>query len=309
VKVQGERGEAAKLTLSPGTEVEFDADASLVVGAYGAAELVVAGTEKARVRLGSGKEKKPGAWSGVHIGNKGVGTVAYALFEHGGGRDGKVGALSAAPGASLSVKRSSFVGNSSGVHLGRDTKLAKFDENEFKATPVALKLYPELLGALGAKNSYHGSPKILVSGGRIKTDATWRLQRGARIELNGNLDINGADVKVEAGYALFVDNAGIDVGRYQNASLSLLGTAQAPVTIAGIRDEAGSWRSLGYHNKARGNVLTHVRIQGSGRKEGAVHFVRAAEGKVDTLSCAKCAGGALDVVEGAKVEVKNVTPG
>jgi hypothetical protein len=128
------------------------------------------------------------------------------------------------------------------------------------------------------------------------------------VELNGKLSVAKADVRVDPGYTLYIDNTSIDVGRYGNASLSLLGTAASPVTLAGMRDEAGAWGGLNYFRHARGNKLSHVVVQNAGREQGAVFFGQGSEAKVDTLTCKKCAGAALEIQKDAKVEAKGVTP-
>ena len=98
------------------------------------------------------------------------------------------------------------------------------------------------------------------------------------------------------------------MGRYKNASFSLVGTSAAPVTLSGVRDQPGAWGALSYQRRARGNVLSHVVVRNAGREQGAVLFGAESEGKVDTLSCVNCAGLALEVNPRANVEAKGVTP-
>jgi hypothetical protein len=146
----------------------------------------------------------------------------------------------------------------------------------------------------------------VIDGGKTGKDAKWVPQKGAKVELDGNLAVDGGTLEIAAGYELRVkDGVGIDVGYYETAALLLLGTASEPIRLVGQRDEAGTWKSLVFHKHAHGNQLQHVQLANAGGEAGVV-FKREADGKVDTLACDKCSGPALAKDDKAQVEATGV---
>jgi hypothetical protein len=305
VHVSGKDGAQARLTIEPGAVLKHDGNANILVGYYGEAELIAKGNEQKPIVFTSDEKQEPGAWEGLIVHPKGTAEFAHARFEH-GGKENAAGVLKLANKARASISHCVFENNQVGLTVhGNDSKLKAFDHNAFGKTPKAMVVGGKELGSLGAANRYADGAVIEVRGGGVQEEQTWHPQDGARMELTGTLRIDST-VEVKPGWTLYVkDAASIDVGYYKSASLRLMGTAEAPIRLLGMRDDDGTWKSLTFHAKAHGNVVNHLQIRNAGDGGGAV-FKKGSDGKVDTVTCEKCGGSAVKNDAGGKVELSGV---
>ncbi len=290
VYIEGKPSKAT-ITVAAGATFRFDSGGALYVGYGGDGELKVAGTTDAPVTFASAGDASPGAWEkGIIAYSRGAISLDHALVQH-GGIDGH-GALRS-EGGKLAITGSTFKDNKVAVSLDDASELRGFDQNQLVGnSEQALVLFPRHLGALGAANTYADGQVVLVHGGTADKPATWALQRGAAVSVDGEVYVDGGAVTIPAGatYA-FTDGAALYVGYGKTGTLVVQGTADQPVTFKGARDEAGAWKGLELYSNAVASTLTQVHVS-----DAAQACVRASGGAavtIDGLVGTKCETAAL----------------
>lgn len=301
VRIDGKEGVRAQVKIEAGASFAFSGDARFAVGYYAEGALVAKGTTDAPITFEASTRKEAGEWRGIAVHSKGEVELENVTISHGGKKD-REGALYLDNGSRGSLNAVTFDTNAVGVVMrGKDGEVKKFDNVTFKATPVAIELPPRLFGSLGPANVYEGSPRIAVTSGGVDVDSTWNPQKGAKVELTGKLSIDKAKVQLGAGFEAAVgDGVGIDVGYYDTGTLEAKGTAAAPVVLRGVREEAGSWKTLTFHTKARAIDLQNFRLEHA--SDPGIKFKKGAQGKVEAVTCKTCAGEAIVADDPASVE-------
>ncbi len=304
IKVSGEDGARAKLSLDPGTRLEFGGSGRIVNGYYGEATLEARGTKDKPIVFASSDREEAGSWRGIVIAGKGEGTFENVEFHH-GGKDEREGVLKADGAARLSVENCTFNLNATGAVLrGAEVTLTKFAGNTFTKTPNSVRAHAAVMGGVGEGNTYDAGSIVAVDSGRVTADATWSLQTGAEVQMDGNLQVSGGKLELPAGYTLaFKDGAAMTVGYYDTGSLVAQGTADKPVTFKGQRDEAGAWKGLAFYGKASANDVKNLVLRNTAAP--ALKIDKAASGTIDGLKCETCAGEVVKKADGSTFEVKN----
>jgi len=290
VYIEGTSGKST-IEIAAGTSFLFESGGGLYVGYAGDGELRVAGTAQARVSFRSAGDAVPGAWDhGIIVYSRGSLALSYANVEHGGREN--AGAVRAEGGGKLSIMSSSIKNNVVGVTVDEPSTLVTFDQNELATNKdAALIVLPKHVGALGGASSYTNQ-RIIVHGGRVDKTATWAAQPGAAVSVDGEIYIEGgATLTVPAGARYdFTEAGAVYVGYGGAGTLIAKGTADAPITFAGARDEEGSWKGIELSDRAASNVLENVVITNA--KVG-VRVTGAGAAKIDKLTCTKCQEAAL----------------
>lgn len=300
VRVEGVTGEKGILTIEEGVEIRFAPDAHIRVGYSQPGSIQTRGSEAAPVRLTAAGD----TWPYVRIYPYGEGSFAATIFEHGGA--GESPGVLRVDGA-LALSGCTFRQNAGGVLLSSRAKIRTLEENDFSGNERwALLVYPQHLGGLDSTNRYGEGDRIAVYGGTVEETMTWRAQR-TLIEALGDLRVDGrAELTVESGSRFAMrDKTQIIVGDRDNGSLRLMGTAERPIEIFGLRDDAGSWGGVRLLDASRDSVLDHVRLRDAGG-DGGVYVEGHANATVNDLSCARCAAAALTAACGARVESTDV---
>lgn len=309
VQVHGEAGRRATLTVAPGAELRFDGDGSIDVGYYEQGGLVAEGSASAPIVLAAHERQEPGGWAGLRIYGKGDARFAHVRFVHGGRKDNE-GALLIDDTARVSLQDVTFADDAVGVVVrGKKAEIEAFDRVSFSGTPIALRGAARYLGALGAANRYEGEPRVIAESDKLETDATWKKQQGARVELDGRLQVSGGRLTIEAGVVVHVEDGGeVQVGYYDTAGLQLQGTAEAPVSFVGQRDEPGTWNGLTFYGKAKGNVIDNVVLRNVGGQAG-LRLDGESDAKINGLRCDLCSTPTLKWSCKSTVEQAEVTAG
>jgi hypothetical protein len=314
VDVHGEPGTPAKLRIAPGNELRFDGDGHIQVGYNDEGTLEAFGEADKPIVFDANGRTEAGSWRGLVVQTKGEAKISHAVFRNGGKKE-KEGALFVAADGKLELSDSKFENDRVGIVLaGDEVQVQKLDGVTFTRTPVAIDLPATKLHAVGTKNTYEGEPTIVVGAGTIVADSVWHPQPGAKVQLEGKLQVKGAKLTVEAGSEIRVkDGMAIEIGYADVATLELSGTADRPIRIVGMRDVPGIWKGIVLFDKAKANVLSHVILRNAGGSTGAVELKRETDAKIDGLACEKCSTPTLAWVCASKlektgVEAKDDTP-
>lgn len=294
--IDGEASERATLTLSPGTEMRLGPEGRVIVGFYGPGGLKAVGSAEGAITFTSAEKHEPGAWSGIEVASHGEAEIQRAAFEFGGLVD-DTGVLTVREGA-LSLREVTFRSNRAGVVVsGEAAKLTAFADNKFAATPRAIDLPAALVGALGEGNAFDSDARILVQPGTVKARATW-LAQGAPLELLGTVNVDGAELTLDAGLRLLArPDARLEVGFYETATLLAKGTAASPITFTAT---AGSWHGVGIRSHALRSALEYVTLS-EVAEDQAVWVDGGVEAKLDNVTCSKCQKAVVGWACGARV--------
>jgi hypothetical protein len=304
------KGTRAVVEVMPGTELRFADEAELAVGYSSAGGLVAVGTAEKPILFTSGGEKRAGAWPGVHVYNHGEAKIEHAVFEHGGKVEDRA-VVTGSGKAVLSVKSSTFKDNRAALVIDDVVKLQAYEGNKHSGSEKrTLHVSPSQLSAVGAGNTYEGEgERIEVRGGEVKESGTWTPQAVAT-EVTGDVNVDGrAVLTLSPGVDLrFREGASFSVGYSEQAGLKAVGTAEQPIKLRGVREEAGGWEGVVLYNNARDTVLEHVEVSHTGGKAG-VYAHPNATATIKNLTCVKCAVAALTYECNAKLTASDVKAG
>jgi hypothetical protein len=322
VRIEGEVLQPAQLSLTPGTELRLGPDARLVVGGLGPGSLSASGTpldaapppsvvpdlgppRGGRIRLRAAEGDQPGSWSGVLVQDQGEVQLSAVELTGGGARD--EGVILAEGTATVNLVACSLRSNLVGVELrGVGVSVTQLDTLEFVDTPVAIRTTPTLLGTLGSNNSYDAVARIHVERGKLEHSATWAAQT-APILVHGDVFVDkGATLVISPGTRIGFDPGVIlGVGYYEQASIDLRGTAEAPIVLEPATSsvspipptptpeaEPARWGGivLGAHTrKAR---FEHVSLHGTANP-AAIDLREGADATLVNVECVACVGAVV----------------
>ena len=293
VRIKGESGNRATLTIAEGNDLHFDGDANFEIGYGGEGTVIARGSAAKPIVFDSDERQEAGSWPGVMVYGKGEAELEHVELKHGGKRENDGTVLLDSEGR-LTLKNAKFTGCKVGLVVrGKKADLREADALSFSDTPVAMKMAARYAGSLGGANKYDGDPVIELSGDKLEKDMAWKVQPGAKVQLHGTLSVAGGRLTVDPGTTLEVkDGVGIDVGYGATGSVELKGTDAKKIQLVGMRDDAGAWRSIIFYNKAHNSTIEHVTVRNAGGK-AALEFHRDASAKISNLTCQKCAAPAL----------------
>lgn len=302
VDVDGKNGRAT-LELQAGTELRCK-DAEIDVGYNSNATLVVSGTPDRPVVFTTAEDRTPGAWHGVQVYGHGEARIAGAVFSYGGGAADR-GAVFLDHGTA-SITGTTFQGNLRAVNVGTGSTLKTFDHNTVSAgSGAALTIAADQVGALGAGNTFDKEARIEVLGGEIQSSVTWTPQT-VPYEITGEISVNQrATLTLAPGIDLaFAAEQQLSIGYSSDATLKAIGTADRPIKLHAMRDDA-SWKGVYLYEHAFGNELAQVQLTGASGDAGIVVH-RGATGKITDVACARCAAATLTSQCGARLTTAGI---
>ncbi len=288
------------LTLADVTLV-FDSGASLAIGYSSKGKLVVTGPATF-----TSAEAKPGSWKGVWIYTNGEAQIDNATFAGGGRDDG--GALNGKQGAVIALGAVTFKDSKYGLWLEDGVNLSAPKVLTFSGNDKAARMWAGSFGALGATNVYADGQLVEIGGGKLAADTTWSPQGKASVQVLDEVSIGDGHTLTIAGGATYAWKSGIElaVGYNTAGTLKIAGTATAPVVMTASA-KGDTWNGVKLYAEARGSALAYLDLADVGG-EGGVFAKSGAAGKLDHVTCARCA--ATFAFEcGAKVEPAAVTTG
>jgi len=302
---------AMALTIAGATLV-FATDAELIVGYHARGKLKITGPA-----VLTSIDGKPGTWRGLRIDDRGEATIEGATFSSGGSADS--GVLTVKRSGKVTLGEVTFKDNTRGLWVDDQGGLTAPKPLTFRGNERAAHLSATGLGALTAANVYDDGQIIEIVGGELRADTTWLTQAKAAVQV---LD----DVMVEGGFTLTISaggtylwkpGTGVTVGYHGPGSLKIAGRADAPVVL-GTQVKGEPWKGIDLDTSARSTELAHVQLADVGGEAGVI-AKNGAAGKLDHVSCARCAatvapacGAKLDtsaaVTAGAETKVAIVKP-
>ncbi len=303
VRVEGSEQNPATLTIAPGTQVSFDGLARLIVGGFQPGKLVARGRQDASIVLAAVDPAT--GWPGVHVQGRGEASFEFVELGHAGSND--EGAILVEGEAKVAIDHSRIHDCAVGVELrGNLLTLASFANNDFATTPAALRVTPQVFGQLGEGNSYDSQARIHVERGKIEQTLRWRRQ-AATLVVHGDIAVDrGATLTLEAGLRLEFDaNVVLQVGYYEQATLELRGSVDAPIHL-GPSDPAGTWRGIEVAGHATSNRFEHVDLRATSGAAG-IEVREAADATLVDVDCAACAHASVTWACASKIGNLDVT--
>ena len=316
----------AQLSLAPGVELGFGPAGRVVLGGLGPGVLSASASPlpsllggpptppeappepgpdpsfDERIVLRAAGDARPGAWGGVHVQAQGQLILRNVELAHGGSRD--EGVIVAESGSKLSLEGCHLRENLVGVELrGTEIELETLANNEFLATPVALRSPPALIAAVASgSNRFAPGAQIQIERGRVETDANWAAA-GVELVVRGDVFVDaGATLTLPPGSQLsFAPGVILGVGYYAEASLDMRGRADAPIELRALvpRGPAGPepelsepWGGvvLGHHaSKVRFEHLLLTQTANA----AAIELRDGADATLVQVDCRDCAGATV----------------
>ena len=272
------------LSLNPGVELRFGADAGIVAGAdaENPGHFEANGEEDAPILL-TGVDKTPGSWRGLEFtafaDANTFNSLFYTRVEYGGSADR---AMVEARAPQLLTEGVSF------AHA--------------PGYPVAIR--PEAVdgftGGLG-KDAFvdNGVQRVRVLADEVELDlprsSDWK-DAGVPLEITGDLRVAGPDVArfyLNPGLELrFADGAGLILGDAEagDAGFYVRGNRSRPVTLAGLSDRPGSWRGVTIDDATLAVEIDHLDLSQGGAGGAAMLDWGDAEGFMAGSSLHDAAG-------------------
>lgn len=299
----------ALLELSPGVVLKFDEDAYFSVGYDHPATLLAEAEGQAPIVMTSATKQASHAWRGVNLYKSATANFSNVLFQFGGQRSDR-GVLYANSEARLSVRGCKFRDNGGGATLqGGSLRISAFSGNSFERSHPAFDAHAQAFGQIAADNQLDRETSIVLEGGSIERDAVWH-DFAVPVDVTGPVSVDGgATLTVRPGVRLTVrDGWSLGVGELEGGTLRIEGSAEAPVTIVGASDRRGTWDAIRLYDRARNNVIEHLRLRNAGG-EGAINVATGVDAIVRDVACERCYSPTLAWACGAKVTAEQVTAG
>jgi hypothetical protein len=305
------------VTIAAGTELRMAGATRLRVGYHSPGALKITGSKDKPVVFKPNQDSQdnqgsePESWLGLHVDGKGELTIEGAAFEGGGGENGVINAQAGA----LTIKDSVFRNNAAAITAVEGLEIKSLEGCSFENNKLAIRIHPSLLGGLGATNTYSQGQRIEVTGGAVAKDATWLLQPGAQVDVAGAIDVNQSMLTIAAGVELRFAGKGMRVGYYNTGNLRVEGSAERPVIMRGVRDQAEAWTGLEIHANADASAIESlvvadvaadaaITVHGAGRVDIKNLTVKRSKAGVTWPCGAKVTTAKIKMEGGGKPEIK-----
>jgi hypothetical protein len=297
----------ALLTIEPGTEIEFQSGAGIIIETAGSLKAV--GTTTAKITL-RGATDVQGAWKGLYIRSNNVTNEINHCIIKGGGQGSFDGNSTLVANIRVNLSAKLKLLNSevskSGKHglytdgLDSDERspITLFSGNTFSSNadyPIStLAATANVLDGVSSTYTANGRQFIELRGGRMFGNHTWQktsipyLITGYTIAGyytdQGNLTVN-AGVNIT-----FAADQGLGVGEYSSGYVKMIGTASERITLTGESAAPGAWKGICFQSKNTSNQLSYVDISYGGSSS----FTGASADRAN-ISIGGFSGGDVDI--------------
>lgn len=260
------------LTLEAGTRLVFDAGASLELNSGG--QIVAIGTASSPVVL-TGVEPTRGFWKGVRVQGGASGSLDHTVVEYAGGDDwtgasDTAAALYLETDASLTITNSTLRESANYALIARGgASIEGFAGNTVTANAKAMHIHPDRVAELDAESTYAGNTDgvvtvVLSNNDRVNTDATWKSIDVPYL-ISDRFFVE-ANLTIEPGAQLtFAQNVQMIISQ-DSGTLSVEGTAEAPVKLFGAEATSGYWTGIRFASNSPSNVISHATFSHGGAR-------------------------------------------
>lgn len=291
----------SRLTIEPGTDVQFVSGRGLYVGYYSntSGTLIAEGTSVERITFSSSNNNKsPGDWDflGFYEGTSSNTSLKFCDIEYGGGTSGR-GMLHIVDSEitieNCKISNSEFLG----ISTTDEAKFSSFSNNEISNNgSFAVQMYGNAVHTLGSNNNIDSDLGIEISADRIEiTSGTW-LNQGVPYVVTGDLFIGsatGTEIIIEPGTTVsFASGRGLHVGYYSSTFGKLVaqGNAGNPITFTSAAPEgskaAGSWDYIGFfEGTSSGSILDYCVVEYGGDNRGNIYCTNTSAGTPVISNC------------------------
>lgn len=263
IHFSGQTFVTAALSIEPGTNVQFGADASITVSS---GSLSAVGTPTNRIRF-SAEQPNRGYWHGLSFWtNSAANRLSYVDVSYGGGGPGTSTAnVEVTSGGQLRLDNDVLEESAGvGLYAGSTATLPQFSSNTFRNNAdVGVRLPDQLVGSLDAGSDYatgNGSQYVDAYSWGVSTAQTWRVT-SLPIRFGGQTTISASLTLVPGITVLFRAGASWWV---LSGSLSAVGTANSRIRFLGEQASRGYWRGLTFSSGSPANELTYTEVAYAG---------------------------------------------
>lgn len=291
----------SRLTIEPGTEIQFVGGRGLYVGYYSntSGTLIAEGTSVERITFSSSNSNKSaGDWDflGFYEGTSSNTSLKFCDLEYGGGNSGK--GIIHLDNAEISIENCK-ISNSEflGISTNSDTKFAAFSNNEINNTgSFAIQIYGNAVHTLGSNNNIDSDLGIEVSADRIEIQSGTWINHGVPYVVTGDLYIGsatGTEIIIEPGTTVaFASGRGMYIGYYGSTFGKLVaqGNVGSPITFTSAAPEgskaAGSWDYIGFYDgTSSGSILDYCVVEYGGSNRGNIYCTSTSAGTPTISNC------------------------
>ncbi len=241
--VEGDLLVQALLTIEPGVEVLFAANAGITVGRGAPGALQARGTAGSPVRFTSAApQPAPGDWRAISF-RTGTGTdssiLRHCIVAYGGGNRGMVHAEA----VNAAVESCSLYGSSTWGAVAESTGFTRFANNTIAGCVLPVRVDPAWTGLVDTSNTFAGNvhDAVGIAGGTLTASTEWELKPWPYCVL-ATVSISGPAspvLTIGAGCTLqFADSAALRVGIGFTGALSANGI-EHPILFTGFSDTPG----------------------------------------------------------------------
>jgi len=261
------------LALSAGITIEMPLDHEIYVSETGSISAL--GTAEAPITL-RGHEDQPGYWQGLGVFSRASANhLDYTIIENGGsdawtGASETVASVYLGEDSKLVVSNSTLRG-SGGAGLmaeNADNDISGLANNTFEGNAYPLAVTPDAAKDLDDSNTFMGNDEELVmvwpwsfSEEGMLSSGAW-MNPGIPYRVASYLGVVG-DWEIGAGVEIQCAQD-VEIHIEPDASVSAMGTADAPIRFVGADALGGYWMGIGIHSVSSANVFENVEVLHAG---------------------------------------------
>lgn len=267
------------VTIEPGTEFEFAADAGLDIN--GDAVIIAQGTASDKIVF-TGVSKAPGAWKGIYIGSSSVDNILeHVNISYGGSSANRTyfDKTNLVIDYAKVILRNVAISGSGGygIETRRDGSTFSVENSSFSDNAFSdMYIHPTQVGFIDDQTNFNGGDVEVYSGDTEDSGSvTWSNLNNGTYYFSQSVTIDN-EVTIDAG-AYF--EMGTDVKLIVSGSttsgasvIEALGSDTDPITFTGRSKAKGAWGGILISSSSVDNIMDHVLVEYGGGKDLATYM-------------------------------------
>ncbi len=274
----------AIITIQPGTVIQFDANASLNIGASNNATFIAIGTANMPIIFtSSAVSPAAGAWDGLYFYNNTLNNSAlkYCKIMY-AGNSNTTGAINL-EGCDLAIDYTTIsFSNGYGIvayYANNKGGFVSFTNNSITSTSnYGLSIEAQKLSTIGTGNTFTGSNGIFITGSYNNNSSQTWINADVPYIVDHELDIDG-NLTISPGTTFeFTSGGSIEIGYYASTTfVADGGSSTTPITFTSnaVSPTAGSWKYINFYDLTLSNSIMNyctINYAGSDSNFGAVNL-------------------------------------